>query len=71
MLLHEMPNNFEPHFYGHPPPLIYPLRTPRPWQDASDNIAPLKYQINTKINSCGKVISSFLEDQKTTLYAFL
>ena len=34
------------------------------------NIAPVKYHINRKINSCGKVISPFLEDQKITLHAF-
>ena len=28
----------------------------------SDDITPLKYRINTKENSCGKVISLFLED---------
>ena len=31
------------------------------------NIALMKYRINTKINSSGKVISSSLEDYKTML----
>ena len=52
------------------PPFIF-FQTPCFWQDFSDNIAPMKYQINTKINSCGKVIFSFLEDLKTTLNALL
>ena len=34
-------------------------------------IAPIKYRINTKINSSGKVISSCLKDYKTTLHDFL
>ena len=34
------------------------------------NIARLKYWINTKVNSCSKVFSSFLEEEKTTLHAF-
>ena len=33
-------------------------------------IAPMKYIINTKINSSGKVISSCLEDYKTMLHDF-
>ena len=33
-----------------------------------DNVAPMKYRINTKINSHGKVISSCLEGYKTTLH---
>ena len=32
------------------------------WQDFSDNINSVKCQIDTKINSCDKVISLFLED---------
>ena len=37
-----------------------------------DNILlAMKYGINTKMNSQGKVISSCLEDYKTTLHAFL
>ena len=35
------------------------------------NIAPMKYRINTKINSSGKVISSCSEDYKTRLNDFL
>ena len=34
-------------------------------------IAPIKYQIHTQINPCGKVISSSLEDHKRTLHDFL
>ena len=41
---------------------LYFFRIPRFCQDFSDSIAPLKYRINTKINSCGEVIPSFLED---------
>ena len=52
--------------YGHPPPFYLffpaPLIPPSFWRDIFDNIAPLEYRLNTKINSCGKVISSFLED---------
>ena len=40
-----------------PPP---PLPFPHFWQDFSDNITSMIYWIKTKINSCGKVISSFL-----------
>ena len=32
--------------------------------------APVKYLVNTKIKSCGKVISSCPEDFKTMLHAF-
>ena len=49
---------FEPLFYkhhlSHPPTHL--------WQNVSSNIAPMKYQINTKINLCDKVILSFLEE---------
>ena len=59
---------FEPPFYRHPlyghPSFLYYLQTSCLWQDFSDNIAPMKYRITTKINSCGKVISLFLEDKK-------
>ena len=44
------------------PPFLYFLPNPTFWQDFSDNIAPLKHEMNTQINSCGKVISSLLED---------
>lgn len=40
----------QPPLYGHPL-FIFFL-----------NIVPMKYRIKTKINSCGKVIFSFLED---------
>ena len=34
------------------------------------NIGPMKYRINAKINSSGKVISSCSEDYKTTVHNF-
>ena len=34
-------------------------------------ISPIKYRINTKRNSCGKVIFSCLKDYKTNLHDFL
>ena len=59
-----------PFIWPPPPPFLY-FFLPLPfWQDFSNNITSLKYQINTKIKSCGKVISSFLENQKTMLHAF-
>ena len=48
--------------HGHPPPsplfLYFFFPKPRFWIDFSDNIAPVKYRISTKINSCSKVIYS-------------
>ena len=42
------------------------------WQYFFGKSAQIKYQINTKIHSCGKIISSCLEeDCKTMLHAFL
>ena len=38
------------------------------WENFFDNICPMKYQISAKINSCSKVTSSFLEDQKCCFY---
>ena len=53
-------------FYRQPlctaiPPFLSFFRSLCFWQDLFDNIAPMKYQINAKINSCGKVIYSFSE----------
>ena len=48
--------------------ILYFSHTPCFWQYFSDIIAPMKYQINTKINSWQ---SYFLEDLKTKLNAFL
>ena len=42
-------------------PFIF-FRTHHFWEGISIYIASMKYQINTKINSCGKIISSFLKD---------
>ena len=57
-----------PPLYGKAPymtiPPFYLFSEPRFRQDFFDNITPMKYWINTKINSCGKVNSSFLEDWK-------
>ena len=47
--------------YGHPPFYIF-FQTLHFWQDFYINIAPMKYRINTKRNSFGKIISSFLEN---------
>ena len=55
----------KPPLYGYPP-FLYFFQTHCFWQDFSGYIAPMKYQINTKINSCGKVIFSFSEDFKAT-----
>ena len=52
-----------------PPFYIFP-EPPTFWQDFSDNIVSLKYQINTKIKSCDKVISSVLEDYKHQMLTF-
>ena len=43
-------------------PLFIFFPIPQFWQDFSVNIAPLKYRINTKINSGVRIISLFLED---------
>ena len=53
----ETPMYRQPLLYGHTPFFIYFPNLP-----FQHDFAPLKYQINTKINSCSKVISSFLED---------
>ena len=57
-----------------PPPLYIFFQTPPPtltFDIIFDNIAPMKYGLNTKVISQGKVISSCLEDYKTTLRAFV
>ena len=41
-----------------PPLFIFFFPKPRFWIDFSDNIAPVKDRISTKINSCSKVIYS-------------
>ena len=41
------------------------------WQHVFYIIAPEKYQIKTKLNSCNKIIFSIFEDLKTMLHAFL
>ena len=48
------------------PLFIISIQTP-----GFDTIAPMKYQINAKINLCGKV-TSFSEDEdwKTTMHVF-
>ena len=51
---------------GHPH-ILYFFQTSRFWQDSSDKIVPIKYQINTKINSRSKAIFSFLEDLKNNI----
>ena len=66
---------FEPPFHSHPhpiwsSPLLHFFRTSHFWEDSSENIAPLKYQVNTNINSFGKVISSFFRTKKIMLHAF-
>ena len=58
----------EPSFYRHSPNMVPPTHpfyifSECPyWQNLSNNIIPLKYQMKTKINSCSKVISSFLQN---------
>ena len=52
-------------------PLLYLFSEPPMFcQHFFDNITPMKYEINTKINSLGKVILSCLEHYKTKLCAF-
>ena len=51
------------HFYNF-------FQIPRFLEDFSDNIAPMKSKIKTKINSLGKVVSLCLENYKSTLNAF-
>ena len=55
--------------YDHSPFLSF-FWTPCFWQQFFDNVTPMKYRINIKINSCGKVISSSVEDKKTALHDF-
>ena len=54
----ELPSNRHMPLYGHPP-FLYFFQIPHFWQDFSDNIAPVKCWINTKVNSCGKVSFHF------------
>ena len=50
-------------------PLLYLFSEPSHfWQHSFGNTASKKYWIDRKINSCGKVIFSCLEDYKTTLH---
>ena len=53
--------------YRQPPTPLYghPSQIPHFWQAFCDNVAPMKFRTNTKINSCGKLIYSFLEGKKT------
>ena len=53
--------------YCHPPFISF-FPNPHFWQHFLENIAPMKYGINTKINLLGKVVSSCLEDYETILY---
>ena len=65
--LHDTPFYRYPTKYGHAPFIsffrTFPLLTTLFWNTASK-----KYWIDRKINSCGKVIFSCLEDYKTTLH---
>ena len=58
------PYMFIPPLYLFPnPPLL-----PHFWKNLFGNIVPMKYGINTKIDSCGKIVSLCLEEvYKTTL----
>ena len=47
-----------PPLYGHPQDFFY-------------NITPMKHRINRKINSCGKVMSSFLNTEKLYYMLFI
>ena len=64
-----------PSFYILSPYMTIPTLYGFPKTSTFDNtflcIAPIKYQIHTQINPCGKVISSSLEDHKRTLLDFL
>ena len=55
-----------PFIWPYPPHVFFPY-TPL-WQYSFVNIAPMKYGVNTKINSCGKIISWCLEDYKMTVH---
>ena len=62
-------------FYRQPPfmaiLLLYIFSKPPTFGNISiDNIVPMIYKINTKINSRGRLISSCFEDYKTTLHPF-
>lgn len=61
-----------PSFYILSPYMTIPTLYGFPKTSTFDNtclcIAPIKYQIHTQINPCGKVISSSLEDHKTTFH---
>ena len=62
--------DLNPHFLDHSPPDGHPSHFISFWNltllTFSGKIATMKYQINKKINSWGKVISSSLEDYKIT-----
>ena len=64
-------DNPAPPIWPSSPFLIFPNASLPFWQDFYDNISPLKYQINTKTNSCGKVISLFLRTRKQRYMLFL
>ena len=54
------------------PPFLSLFGTLHFWQYFFGMSAPMKYQQNTEIQSCGKVISSCLEeDYEAMLHAFL
>ena len=57
------PSIDNPPLYSHP--LLFLFLEPTLLAIFFGNIAPMKYRINTKINSSGKDISSSLEDYKT------
>ena len=58
-----------PRLYGHPPFFIF-YETPTIDSTFFDNIVSMKYGSNTKINSCGKIVFSFLEDQNNVTCFF-
>ena len=53
-----------------PNPLFYLFSKPPLLARFFRQIGPMKYQTNTKINSCGKVKITFIEDYKTALHNF-
>ena len=58
-------------FTGNPSTWWIPLFIPSLLKIFFDNITPMKYVVNIKINSEEKVIPSYLEDKKTTYTLFL
>ena len=62
ILVHSVQKVWSP-IYRHPPPPPPPhfifFLNPWFWKEFFDNIAPMKYQMNTKTISCGKVFLLF------------